>query len=413
MARLIKPLTATQVQNAKPKDKPYKLFDGGGLFLQVTPAGGKHWKLKYRRNDGKEGMLSLGSFPDVTLEQARKKRDEARAQKAAGLDPGQVKQAEKLERMEQARNTFEAIAAEWLEVHKSKVVPDTIKNYERVLRTYVLPVIGKIPIKDLKAPAFLDVLRRLEALDRLCVREHVYSACSLTMRFAVATGRAEYDPLPSLRTSLKRRKPKHFAALTDPEDVGRLLRLIWMYRGTFTIQAALKIAPYVFTRPGELNSARWADIDFAACEWRYLVTKTNTPHIVPLAPQVMSILRELHPLTGYTPFVFPNLIQRNVVTRSISKNALTYALRAMGVSVTEMTPHGFRAIARTLLDEVLGERYELIEHQLAHKVRDPNGRAYNRTQHLSERHRMMKRWAVYLDNLREGKAEIPPHDVDA
>ena len=358
-------------------------------------------------------MLSLGSFPDVSLEQARKLREKARAQKAAGLDPGQVKQAEKLERLQQARNTFEAIATEWLEVHATKVAPETIRGYESVFRAYVFPLIGKVPVKELKAPAFLDVLRRIEALGRFVVRKHVYSGCSLTMRFAVATGRAEYDPLPSLRGSLKSYKPKHFAAITDPVDLGRLLRLIWMYHGSFTIQSALKIAPYVFTRPGELHCARWADIDFTACEWRYTVSKTNTPHIVPLAPQVISILKELHPLTGHTPFVFPNLIQRTTQTRSISKNALLYALRALGVSDTEMTPHGFRAIARTLLDEVLGERYDLIEHQLAHKVRDPNGRAYNRTQHLPERHRMMKRWAVYLDNLREGKNEIPPFDVDA
>lgn len=410
MARLVKPLTAMQVLNTKPREKPYKLFDGGGLFLQVTPAGGKHWKFKYRRADGKEAILSFGAFPDISLEQARKMRDEARSQKAAGLDPGEVRQAAKRELAEAAQNSFEAVATEWLEVYSSKVKPESLRVHERVLQIYVFPQIGRKPIRNLRAPDFLDVLRRIEALGYTAARDHAYTACSKTMRFAVATGRADFDPLPALRDSLTAHKLKHFAATTDPMELGRLLRLLWMHHGSYTISTALKIAPYVFVRPGELQGALWADIDLEACEWRYTAPKTNMPHIVPLAPQVVTLLKDLYPLTSHSRYVFPSLWESG---RPINKNALCVGLRIVGIEPDKMTAHGFRAIARTLLDEVLGERYDLIEHQLGHKVRDPNGRAYNRTQHLPERHRMMKRWAVYLDNLREGKAEIPPFDVNA
>lgn len=410
MARLVKPLTATQVQNAKPKESMYKLFDGGGLFLQVTPAGGKHWKLKYRKDDGKEGLLSFGAYPDVSLEQARKKRDEARAQKAAGLDPAEAKRREKLERTEKAKNTFEAVAMEWMEVHSSKVSEKSLLRYKYLLEKFAFPVLGKMPVNSLKSPDFLEALRRLEAMNYLASVRFLYSACGMVMRFAAATGRADFDPLPALRGSLKTHKPKHHAAKTEPDEVGRILRILWQYRGTYVIVAALKISPYVFVRPGELRKAKWEEIDFEACEWRYHVTKTNVQHIVPLAPQVMAILKELHPLTCHKEYVFPSLREAR---KPMSHSAIVYALRGAGVGAEELTAHGFRAIARTLLDEVLGERYDLIEHQLSHTVRDPNGRAYNRTQHLPERHRMMKRWAVYLDNLREGKNEIPPFDVGA
>ena len=217
------------------------------------------------------------------------------------------------------------------------------------------------------------------------------------MRYAVASGKAEADPTPSLRGSLKAHKTKHLAAMTDPKQVGRLLRTIDAYPGSFVVSSALKIAPYVFVRPGELQHARWADIDFDSCEWRYTTSKTNTPHIVPLVPQVMKLLQELYAFTGNGEWVFPSQRQKG---GPMGKTSMLAALRSMGIRDEEMTPHGFRAMARTLLDEVLGERYELIEHQLAHMVRDPNGRAYNRTVHLAERRRMMERWAQYLDELR-------------
>lgn len=410
MARLIKPLTATQVSNAKPKAKMYKLFDGGGLFLQVNPSGGKHWKMKYRKNDGKESLLTFGSFPAVSLEQARKMRDEAKSQMALGIDPGIARQEAKAERTNRARNTFEAVTREWMEIHATKIRPQSVHRYEVELDKFVYPIIGKRPIAEMKGPDFLAMLHGIEAQGRLYAAKRVAILCGMIMRFAVATGRAEHDPLPSVRGSLRAHKTKHHAAMTDPKEVGRLLRTIDAYPGGLVVSSALKIAPYVFVRPGELQQAKWADIDFDVCEWRYTTSKTGTPHIVPLVPQVMKILNTLYAYTGHQEWVFPHQWQKG---KPMAKTALLAALRSMGITGEEMTPHGFRAMARTLLDEVLGELYDLIEHQLAHMVRDPNGRAYNRTQHLAERHRMMRRWAVYLDNLRADRNEIPPFDVSA
>jgi integrase len=376
----------------------YKMFDGGGLFLQVNPSGGKHWKMKYRKDDGKEGLLTFGSYPEISLDQARRKREEARAHKAEGRDPGEVRRREKAERGERAKNTFEAVAKAWMEVHSTKVKPQTLHISKDVLQRFVFPIIGKMPIRSLKAPDFLDLMRRMEAQGHLYTAKRANIVCGMVMRFAVASGLADIDPLPSLRGSMKAYKGKHLASTTDPKGVGRLLRAIWAYPGSFVVQCALKIAPYVFVRPGELQHARWVDIDFDACEWRYTTFKTETPHIVPLAPQVMAILRELHPLTRQGEWVFPALYQKG---QPMGKTTILAALRGMGITQEEMTPHGFRAMARTMLDEVLGERYDLIEQQLAHMVRDPNGRAYNRTVHLAERKRMMSRWAEYLDSLRE------------
>ena len=397
MARLIKPLTAVQVQNAKPKDSMYKMFDGGGLFLQVNPSGGKYWKMKYRKADGKEGLLTFGGYPEISLEQARRMRDEARAQRASGLDPGIVRQEEKAERRTRASNTFEAVSREWMEVHATKVKAQTLHIYRVLLEKSVFPLIGKRPIAEMKAPDFLALLRRLEEQKQLYSVKRISIVCGMIMRFAVAAGKAEADPTPALRGSLKAHKTKHLAAMTDPKQVGRLLRTIDAYPGSFVVSTALKIAPYVFVRPGELQHARWEDIDFDACEWRYTTSKTNTPHIVPLVPQVMKLLQELYAFTGDGEWVFPSQRQKG---GPMGKTSMLAALRSMGIRDEEMTPHGFRAMARTLLDEVLGERYELIEHQLAHMVRDPNGRAYNRTVHLVERRRMMERWAQYLDELR-------------
>ena len=405
MARLIKPLTATQVSNAKPRTTMYKMFDGGGLFLQVNPSGGKHWKMKYRKADGKEGLLTFGAFPEVSLEQARKKREEARAHKAAGVDPGEAKRREKRERESTAKNTFEAVARAWMEVHSTRVKPQTIHISRVVLEKFVFPLIGRRPIRELKAPDFLEMLRSMEAQGHLYTAKRANIICGMIMRFAVAEGKADFDPLPSLRGSMKAYKGKHMAAFTDPKEVGRLLRAMDAYTGTFVVACALKMAPHVFVRPGELQHAKWADFDLEAKEWRYTASKTDTPHIVPLSAQVMEILRALRPLTGQGEYVFPASWQKG---KPMGKTTLIAALRSIGIGPEEMTPHGFRATARTLLDEVLGERYDFIEQQLAHTVRDPNGRAYNRTQHLPERKRMMERWSLYLDNLRAGNNEIPP-----
>ena len=409
MARMIKPLTAIQIQNAKPRNTMYKMFDGGGLFLQVNPTGGKHWKMKYRKDSGKENLLTFGAYPAVTLEQARRMRDKAKSQKAVGVDPAEARRKEKADREIRAANTFEAVAQAWLDVHSTKVIAKTATNYKNILKRLVFPLIGQRPMRDLKAPDFLDMLRKLEARGKLATVRRVSILCGLIMRFAVATGHAEIDPLPSLKGSLKFRKVKHFAAITDPKQVGRLLRMLDDYPGSFIVCCALRIAPYVFVRPGELRQAKWADINLESCEWRYTATKTDTPHIVPLAPQVVAILKELHSLTGRGEWVFPN--QRRP-TLPMVMMTMGEALRRAGLRRDEMTMHGFRAMARTLLDEVLGERFDFIEQQLAHAVRDPNGRAYNRTVHLAERKRMMCRWADYLDTLRDTvEEEQPGQDV--
>jgi integrase len=405
MAKLIKPLTAVQIKNAKPKEALYKLFDGGGLFLQVNPTGGKYWKMKYRKDNGKEGLLTFGKYPAVSLEQARKKRDEARSQKAAGLDPAEAKRQEKEERVSRYKNTFEAVALAWMDVHSTKVTPQTMNNHRRILKKHVFPSIGAIPIKNLKAPNFLEMLRRIEATGYLFMAKRSRILCSLVMRYAVAIGIVEFDPLPSLRGSLKVPVAKHRAAVLDPKELGRILRAIDTYGGSFIVLCALKMLPYLFVRPGELYKACWEEINFDTCEWRYTTHKTGTPHIVPLSSSVMALLKQLHSLTGQGEYVFPAIYKKE---GTINKGTIHFAMRHVGIQKEMACPHGFRATARTLLEEVLEERYDLIEHQLAHTVRDPNGRAYNRTQHLPERKRMMERWAMYLDNLRAGIDEIPP-----
>ena len=397
MARLIKPLTALQVQNAKPKAAMYKLFDGGGLFLRVNPSGNKYWKMKYRKNDGKESLLTFGRFPEVSLRQARRMRDEARAQRACGLDPGQMRKERIAARKFRIQNSFEAVSREWLDVHSTKVKPQSLRIYRRILESSVFPFLGNRPTAEMKTPDILTLLRHFEEQDKIYLSRQISMLCGMIMRYAVAVGKAEADPTPSLRGSLKTHRPKHRAAVTAPKEVGRLLRIIDAYPGRFVILCALKIAPYVFVRPGELQHARWADIDFDSGEWRYTASKTSTPHIVPLAPPVLSILRQLYAVTGSKEWVFPHQWGK---AGPIGRSTLLGALRAMGISREEMTPHGFRAMARTLLDEELHERCDLIEHQLAHAVRDPNGRAYNRTEHRAERRRMMERWAQYLDRLR-------------
>lgn len=405
MAKLIKPLTATQITNAKPKENMYKLFDGGGLFLQINPTGGKYWKMKYRKEDGKEGLLTFGKYPAVTLEQARRKRDEAKTQKAHGIDPADAKKKEKAEKLNRAKNTFHAVALAWMDVHRTKLSPKGIYHYKSLLEKYAFPYIGSVPVKDLRAPDFLEVFRKIELLGHSSTVKRAKSAFSLIMRHAVAVGQADFDPIPALRGQLKAYRRQHYAACTEPEDVGRLLRAIDTFSGSSTIGSALKILPYVFTRPGELLNAKWADINFETKEWRYTANKTATQHIVPLCSYVISILEKLHQATGEGEYVFPGARK---ATQPINDDSIRRALREVGITAAETAPHGFRATARTLLDEVLGERYDLIEHQLAHTMRDPNGRAYNRTHHLPERKRMMERWGQYLDNLRAGSTEIPP-----
>ena len=401
MARLVKPLTAAQINNARPREASYKLFDGGGLYLRVTPAGGKHWKMKYRQANGKEGLLSFGSYPALSLEQARRKRDEAKSQLFSGRDPAELRRQDKAEMHSQAKNTFRAITTAWLELTRAKVASSTFRNYKTILDKYLLPPLGDIPVKYIQTGEFLAAFRRIEGQGAIATSRKASQLCSSIMRYAIALGIVKIDPMPSINTLLKPYRAKHFSAIIEPGDLGRLLLHIDAYcegKASIVIKTAMRVMPYIFVRTTELTHAKWSDMNFESCEWRYTVSKTKTPHIVPHAPQVVHLLGALKAYAGDCEFVFPNARDRR---RPINEVTMIGVLRRMGVMRDEMTIHGFRATARTLLEEVLGERYDLIEHQLAHTVRDPNGRAYNRTVHLAERKRMMVRWADYLDGLRE------------
>lgn len=392
------PLTDAVIRNTKPTPKPQRLFDGGGLYLEVSPSGAKLWRWKYR-HAGKEKRLALGKFPAVTLRAARKARDEARELLDAGADPGEQRKAAKLTRADQDANSFEVIAREWIAKQRRAWTPANTKRMESLFRRDILPRIGSRPVIELTAPAVLAMARRIEARGALETAHRALGACGQVFRYAVATGRAERDPTRDLRGALPPVKSTHFAAVTEPKQVGELLRAIAGYSGTATVRAALMLAPLTFVRPGELRRARWADIDLEAAEWRYRVTKTDVDHIVPLSAQAVAILRDLYALTGRGEFVFPGARHQQ---KPMSENAVNAALRYLGIEGDTMTGHGFRAMARTLLDEVMGYRIDIIEHQLAHAVKDPNGRAYNRTAHLPERRRMMQAWADYLDRLRTG-----------
>lgn len=396
-------LTNTAVLNAKPDAKPRKLADEKGLFLLVHPNGSKYWRFKYRFG-GREKLLALGVYPDVSLADARQRRDDARKLLANGADPGETKKAAKAAGVERAANSFEVIAREWYEKNKATWNESHGDRIIRRLERDVFPWIGGKPIADLTAPELLSVARRIESRGALETAHRALQNCGQVLRYAVATGRALRDVTGDLKGALPPAKETHLAAVTEPAQVAPMLRAFDSYTGSFVTKCALRLAPLVFVRPGELRRAEWADIDLDKAEWRYTVTKTNTPHIVPLSRQAVSILRELHALTGRSRYVFPGARTHE---RPMSDNAILAAMRRMNIGKDEMTGHGFRAMARTILDEVLGVRPDFIEHQLAHAVRDPNGRAYNRTAHLDERRKMMQLWADYLDKLKAGAEVLP------
>jgi integrase len=398
------PLTATAIKNAKPGEKAKRLFDGGGLYLEISPKGGKWWRFKYRI-DGKEKRISLGVFPDVGLADARDARDQARKLVAKGIDPSMHRKAEKASRLESGANSFEVIAREWLAKQFPGWSAVHTGNVKSRLEQNIFPWMGRRPIAEITAPELLSVVRRIEDRGAIETAHRTLSICGQIFRYGIVTGRAERDVAADLKGALQPVKPKHLAAVVDPDRVGGLLRAIDGYEGTLPVKCALRLAPMVFVRPRELRTARWADIDLEAAEWRFEVTKTKTQHIVPLATQAVEILKEVRPLTGNREFVFPSA---RGPTRPMSNNAILSALRRMEIPKEEMSGHGFRAMARTILDEVLGFRPDIIEHQLAHQVRDPLGRAYNRTAHLPERRKMMQEWADYLDKLKDQAESIPP-----
>jgi len=398
MPKRVAPLTDTKVKNAKSTDKETKLFDGGGLFLLLTPGGGKLWHFKYRFG-GKEKKLSFGTYPEVSLADARDKRAEARKLVAGGIDPGEIRKAQKAAGAEKVANTFEAVAREWYGKNEPVWSPTHAVMVISRLERDVFPVIGNRPISEIKAPEVLRMLQNIEARGVIETAYRIKIVCGQVFRYATVTGRAEGDPTAALKGALSKRKVKHHASITDPKAIAILLRVIDGYQGGFIVKQALRLAPLVFVRPGELRKAEWAEIDLESTEWNIPAEKMKTkhPHLVPLSRQAVSILRELQPVTGSGKYLFPGR-----ASKPLSENGINAALRYLGYDKDTMTGHGFRAMARTILDEVLQVRPDFIEHQLAHAVKDPNGRAYNRTTHLAERRKMMQEWADYLDRLKEG-----------
>lgn len=391
------------VRNAKAADKPYKLSDERGLYLHVMPNGGRYWRMNYR-HVGKQKTLALGIYPDVTLKDARERRDAARRLLADGVDPGAAKAAQKASNVAAAANSFEAIAREWFARVGVAWVPSHADRIMRRLERDVFPWIGKKPIAEIKAPEVLQTVRRIESRGAVETAHRALQNIGQIFRYATATGRTDADPTGALRGALKPYRSEHFAAVTETLGVGALVQAIDDYQGGLITKCALRFAPLVFVRPGELRHAQWVDIDLETAEWRFVVSKTKTEHIVPLSRQAVEILGELQPVTGGGRYLFPSVRTKD---RPMSENTVNAALKRLGYGSDEMTGHGFRAMARTVLDEVLGFRPDFIEHQLAHAVRDPLGRAYNRTTHLKERREMMQVWADYLDALKAGGNVVP------
>ncbi|MCA8007251.1 MULTISPECIES: tyrosine-type recombinase/integrase [Burkholderia cepacia complex] len=398
------PLTDTAIRNAKPADKPVRLFDGGGLYLEIAPSGGKWWRLKYRFG-GKEKRYSLGVYPEVTLATARKKRDEAREKLAAGIDPGEAKKAEKRASLLAAAHSFEVVARGWMDERKTTVEPAQHAKTLARMENDVFPWLGKRPIAEIDAPEILVVLKRVDGRGARFTAHRIRSEISRVFRYGIKEGHCKADPARDLVDAIPPAQTTHFASITEPEKVGEMLRAFDGFTGTFPVLCALKLAPMLFVRPGELRKAEWVQFDLDKGEWRYFVNKTKTDHLVPLAAQAVTILRELHALTGEGVYVFPGARDRN---RPMSEAAINAALRRLGYDTrTEITGHGFRAMARTILHEELEEKPEVIEHQLAHTVPDSLGRAYNRTKFIKARRSMMQQWADYLDKLKAGAEIIP------
>ena len=409
-------LSDTAVSKAKPGQKTTRMYDGEGLYLLVNSDASKWWRFDYSIH-GKRKTLSLGVYPAVGLKAAREKADAAREKVAAGTDPSDTRKAEKVkatkakeaaERIENGLppvDSFEAVAREWFENYKPAWALSHSSKIIRRLEVDIFPWIGRLQFDQIAAPDVLACLRRIEDRGAPETAHRAQQNCGQVFRYAIQTGRTRYNPVPDCRGALAPVREKHRAALTAPADVAELLRAIDGFRGTFVVQCALKLAPLFFVRPGELRQAQWAEFDLDKAEWRFITSKTKSEHLVPLAEQAVAILRDLQALTGTGRYVFSGARSDG---KPMSEAAVNAALRRMGYDTkTEITGHGFRAMARTILHEELSFAPEVIEHQLAHKVADALGTAYNRTKFLKERRAMMQHWADYLDELKAGATVIP------
>ena len=403
MPKRIAPLTDTKVRTAKPAKKPQKFFDGGGLFLLVTPTGGKLWRFKYRFG-GNEKLLCIGTYPETSLAEARQRRDQASSLLAKGVDPRETKKAQKAAGKQEAE-TLEIIAREWYAKFSPSWAPSHAKTTIRRLELFIFPWLGTKPVKAVSAPELLSVLRRIEAKGALETAHRVKQVCGQVFRYAIATGRAERDPSGDLRGAIPPASGKHMATITDPKEIGGLLRSIDDYRGNIVTRCALQLAPLVFVRPGELRQAEWSEFDLEMAEWRIPAEKmkAGAVHIVPLSRQALGILREIHPLTGHGRYVFPS---PRTDSRPMSSNAILSALRRMGYAKDEMSGHGFRSMASTLLNEH-GWNRDAIERQLAHAERNRVRAAYNYAEFMPERKKMMQVWADYLEGIKSGAKIIP------
>lgn len=396
-------LTAVAVRNAKPAEKPLRLFDGGGMYLEVMPSGARYWRMKYR-HAGKEKRLALGVFPEVSLAQAREKRDTARQALQAGRDPGAERRAQKVRRVIAVGSTFEAVSKEWMASQRKKLAPATFAKSQWLL-DQVMPWLGSRPIGEIEPPELLAALKRIEARGANETAHRTKDKCGQVFRYAIAHGLASRDPTADLRGALAPIVRTSRAAITDPSKVGALLRALDGYAGQHVTRCALRLAPLLFVRPGELRAMEWAELDLDAAEWRIPAhrMKMREAHVVPLAAQSVAILQELHPLTGRGRFCFPSLRSPGA---PMSENTVNAALRALGFDKDTMTGHGFRAMASTRLNE-LGWPPDVIERQLAHAERSKVRAAYNRAQYMAERVKMMQAWANYLDALRTGAKVVP------
>lgn len=398
-------LSDTAIRSAKPGEKTRKMYDSGGLYLEVPKSGQKRWRFRYRWM-GKARLLSLGTYPCVPLKKARERRDELRRLIDDGVDPSEYRRAQKAARYVAAANSFEVVGREWISSHLEKRSESHRKKVVGRLERDIFPYLGRRPISEITAPEILTVVRRVEARGVLETAHRCLQHIGQIMRYGISTGRTTVDPTQSLRGALPPTTTKHMAAPTDPEHVGQILRMLDAHQGSPVVDAAMRLLPLLFVRPGELRTMRWEDVDIESAEWRFTTSKTKTPHLVPLSHKALDILEELYPLTGHLPggWVFTGgRSPRN----PMSDAAINAAYRRLGIdTANELTGHGWRAVARTLLHEHLGYPPEVIEQQLAHAVPDALGRSYNRTRFVEHRRKMMQDWADLLDSLRDNKGKV-------
>ena len=400
-------LTDAKIKAARLPDgkKQLKLSDGGGLYLLVSATGAKCWRLNYRYG-GKQRTLAIGTYPTVTLKAAREARDSAKKLLANGIDPSEVKKQKKAaQRVRDSATTFEGVAREWMTRNKVKWVPAYTQRMQNWLKNDIDPWLGYRPIDEIKPIEILEVLRKAESRGTITTAHKLRSIIGQVFRYAVATARIDSDPSRDLRGALTPKVVAHRPTITDPKRIRELLRAIHGFEGTFVVQAALKLTPYLFVRPGELRKMEWTEVDLEKAEWRIPAEKMKmrTMHIVPLSKQAVAILSDLHKLTGDGRYCFPSI---RAGGRPMSNNTINATLRRLGYDKTEICAHGFRGMASTLLHEQ-GWPSDVIERQLAHQEGNDVKRAYNHAQHLPERIKMMQAWADYLDGLRDGATIIP------